>query len=289
MGKYDAILNKLQKSASDRDTKTAKQKCPLRKKPAIYVAVVRGDTGEAVNSVQVDISKPTKKTPSTNGDGEIKVDPAKKGSHGLKVLLTKEQAKQFAAPQPAPVVTSGAETAIQCFVLEPLPKLLVEVKDKETNKPVDGVAVRAGQLPVLNTAGGKADFGGVPAGSYVFTVTVPKPLDTKVEVQQKGVSLNTFEPGYPITWTAELPYGDNQAFTVLLAKVRWIEFILAEEGTDKPIANAWIYAKLPGSVRAQAKTNDLGNARFTYAQDGKVEIEKIELKDPGSITKEETR
>jgi hypothetical protein len=289
MGKYDAILDKLKKSASDRDAKTAKRKCPLRKKPAIYVAVVRGDTGDAVSSVQVDISKPTKQSPSTNGDGEIKVDPAKTGSHGLKVLLTRDQEKQFAAPQPAPVVTSGAETAIQCFVLEPLPKLLVEVKDKETNKPVDGVAVRAGQLPVLNTSGGKADFGGVPAGTHTITVTVPKPLDTKVEVQQRGVSLNTFEPGYPITWTAELPYGDNQAFTVLLAKVRWIEFILAEEGTDKPIANARIFAKLPGGQKTIATTNELGNARITYAQDGKVEIEKIELRDPGSITKEETR
>jgi hypothetical protein len=289
MGKFDAIFNKLQKSASDRDAKTAKQKCPLKKKPAIYVAVVRGDTGDAVSDVKVDITKPTKQAPSSNSDGEIKVDPAKKGNHGLKVLLTKDQEKKFAAPQPVSAVTAGGQTAVQYFVLEPLPTLVVKAKNKDDNKPVDGVRVTAGLLPQLATSGGKADFGGIPAGKYLLTVSVDKPLETKVELYQSDVCLKSFEPGYPITWSAELPYGDNQTFVVLLAKVRWIEFVLAEEGTDKPIANAILYAKLPGGKKAQATTNDVGSARFTYAQDGKVEIEKIEMRDPGSVTKEETR
>jgi hypothetical protein len=281
MGKFDAILDKLQKAASDRDAKTAKQKCPLRKKPAIYVAVVRGDTGDPVSSVQVDISKPTKQSPSTNGNGEIKVDPAKRGSHNLKVLLTQELAKQFAQPRPAPAVTSGAETAIQCFVLEPLPTLVVEVKDKDANKPIDGIAVRAGQLPPLNTSGGKADFGGIAEGKYVISIPIPKPSETRVEVTQAGAIFKTFERGYPVTWTTDLPSGSMTTYTVLLSKVRWVEFRVVEDGTDpqKTVPKITIRAKLPSDKLASDATKEDGVVRFENLNEGTVDILEVSSED----------
>ena len=97
MGKFDEILDKLQKAAKERDSGTAKEKCPKKRKPAIYVAVFRGDTGEAVSGIKVDISKPTSQAPTTNGEGEVKVDPAKLGQHGVKVILTEQQKKKFAS------------------------------------------------------------------------------------------------------------------------------------------------------------------------------------------------
>ena len=116
-----------------------------------------------------------------------------------------------------------------------------------------------------------------------------KPLETKVEVFHRGTSLKTFEPGYPTTWDVDLPHGEQKSFQVVLARVRWVEFILAEKDTDKPIVGASIHAKLPGGVKAMATTDDVGSARITYSQDGKVEIERIELRAPGSVVKVETR
>jgi hypothetical protein len=290
VGKFDTILDKLKKAASQRDASTAKKKCPLGKKPAIFVAVLRGDTGDPVSGVKIDISKPTTKTETTNGDGEVKVDPAKVGGHGVKVLLTPEQEKQFAVPKPAAIATLKGKTAIQYFVLEPLPKLVVEVKDKEGNKPMDGVRVRAGLRPEASTAGGKVDFGGgIPAGKYRVTVTPDKPLETLAELFHRNVSQKVFDPGYSISWDVDLPYGDSKTYTVVLAKVRSVEFILAEHGTDKPIAGAKLHAKLPGGGTSVVTTNEVGSARVTFGQDGKVEILKIEAPDSGSITKVETR
>ena len=289
MGKFDKLLDKLQKSANDRDAGAAKQKCPKKKTPALYVIVVRGDTGDAVSGVKVDISKPTNQSPSTNGDGEIKVDPAKVGEHHVKVALTTDQQKKFAAPPPLSASVAKGQTTVLPFLLEPLPKLLVEVEDLDGKKPLDGVRVRAGRLPELTTKGGKADFEGVPAGKYLVTVTVAKPLESKVEVFHRDVSLHAFEPGYTVSWEAPLPHGESLTYKVVVAKVRAVEFILADEGTDRPIEGARLYAKLPGGAKAIGVTDNLGCARITFSQDGKVEIERIEMRDDGSVVKMETR
>ena len=289
MGKFDSILDKLQKSASDRDVGTAKQKCPKKRTPAIYVAVVRGDTGDPVSGIKVDISKPTSKALTTDGDGEIKVDPAKIGGHSLKVILTKDQEKKFAPPAVSSTTVAKGQTSVLLFLLEPLPKLLVEVKDREGNKPLDGVRVQAGRQPEKTTAGGKADFEGVPAGKYLITVMVANPLETRAEVFSRGASLHVFEPGYTISWYADLPYGESKSFQVVVARVRSVDFILAEEGTDKPIEGARLHANLPGGGKLVVVTDRLGNARVTFARDGKVEIERIEVAQPGSVLKVETR
>jgi len=289
MGRFDSILDKVKKSASERDAGVAKQKCPLKKKPALYIVAVRGDTGKPVSGIEVDISKPSKKSMSTNGDGEIKLDPAKKGSHGLKVILSKDQAKEFATPNVQRVTTSTGKTSIAIFVLEPLPKLLVTAKDMKDGKPLDGVRVTAGRQPMLNTASGKADFGGIPAGKYRVTVDVPKPLESIIEVFFNGVLLKKFDPGHVSSWEVPLRPGETRSYEVRVAQIRWVEFILAEEGTDKPIAGAKIFAKVPGGGQVQVETNQTGNARVTYSQDGKVEIEKIEMREPGKVMKVETR
>lgn len=289
MGKYDKLLEKLQKEAEIRDTATHKKKCPLMRKPAIYAVVLRGDTGAPVSGVKVDISKPTKQAPTTNGEGEIKVDPAKLGEHGVKVELNTEQKKQFATPQPVSVTTTKERTSIVYFLLEPLPKLLVEVKYKDDNKPVDGLRVVAGRLPEKKTGGGKADFGAVPAGKYIVTVTLDKPLETKAELFHRSASQKVYEPGYTVSWEVEMPYGEDKSFLVLLTRVHWIEFILVEKDTDKPVVGATLHAKLPGGGKAVVTTNETGNARITFAQEGQVKIERVELRDLWKLVKVETR
>lgn len=288
MGKFDKILSKVDKDASTRDAGVAKQKCPLGKKPAIFLAVAHGNTGDGVSSIKVDVSKPTTKTLTTGGDGEAKADPAKKGKHNFQVLLTDEQKKKYATPAPISMATATGKTSVVFFILEPLPTLLVEVKD-EKGAAVNGVRVRAGLLPEMTTASGKADFAGVASGAYRVTLTIPKPLETKVEVSARGQVLATFEPGYTLGWDVDLVPGDAKSFQVKLATVRTVEFILAEAGTDKPIANATLYCKLPGGGKATVVTDQVGSARVTYGQDGKVEIERIEHRDPSSVLKVETR
>jgi hypothetical protein len=289
MGKFDRILDKLQQSASDRDADTAKHKCPLKKKPAIYVAVLRGDTGDPVSGIKVEISKPTNKSASTNGDGEAKTDPAKSGAHTIKLALTNEQRKKFALPPPVTTTATKGQTSVHFFLLEPLPTLRVEVKDLDGKKPLDGVRVRAGLLPELTTSGGKADFAEIAAGKYRINLTVANPLETKVEVFAHGASLHVFEPGYALTWEVDLAYGDAKSFQVTVARVRTVEFVLAEDGTDRPIEGARIYAKLPGGGKSTVVTDQTGTARVTFAQDGKVEIERIEVEQPGSVLKVKTR
>lgn len=288
MGKFDSILDKIQKAASDRDAGQAKQKCPLKKKPGLYIVVARGDTGEPVKGIEIDVSKPTQQKVTTDGSGEAKIDPAKKGKHGIKVRLSDAQAKEFQAPSVQQASTSKGKTSILVFILEPLPKLVVEVLDRDGNKPLSGVKVRAGSIPEMSTSGGKADFGGIPAGKYRLTVTPPNPLETKTEVMFMGASHKIFEPGHAVSWDLDLPYGQSRSFKVLLSKVRSIEFILAEEGTDKPIPGAKLHAKLPGGGKLIVETNQVGNARVTYGMDGKVEIERIELPHPGHLVEMKT-
>lgn len=289
MGKFDTILDRLNKSASQRDADTAKLKCPKKKKPAIFVVVGRSDTGDGVSGIQVEISKPTKQTPSTNGDGEVKVDPAKKGKHVVRVALTEEQRKKFTAPPAVTTQTVQGQTVVHFFLLEALPTLLFEFRDGETGKPVDGIKVRCGRQPELTSSAGKTDFGGVPAGNYRVTFVLPKPLETKVELYTRGANIGSAEAGHPAEWPLQLVPGEVRVIQAVLTRVRTVEFILVEDGTDKPIVGATLHAKLPGGGISVAVTDQTGCARVSYTKDGKVEIERIEYAEPGSILKVETR
>lgn len=244
MGKYDKVIDKLDKEAKKRDQNTAKVKCPKKRKPAIYVAVMRGDTGDPVSGIKVDISKPTKQSPSTGGDGEVKVDPAKVGTHGVKVLLTEEQKKKFADPQPASMTTANGETSVHYFLLEPLPELSVQVMEQEgtSRKAFNGARVKAGKRPELKTAGGAADFGAIPAGKYRVTVVIDRPTEFAAEAfdNSKGVSKDSFSKfgrGKTISWDAELPYGESQKYLVVLAKTPLCKLrVILVDKEDKPIS-----------------------------------------------------
>lgn len=261
MGKFDKILEKLQKEAENRDAGVCKQKCPFLKKPAIYAVVLRSDTGAPVSGVKVDISKPTKQAPMTNGDGEIKVDPAKLGQHGVKVELTEQQKKQFAGPSPQSISTTRGHTSIVYFVLEPLPKLQVEVRSKSDKKPINGLRVQAtcrGKQTVLTTSAGKADFGQLPAGAYLVTVTPERPPATKAEVFVEKASLNNFERGHSVVWDVLLPYGENKAFVVELdiVKVAKLRIVLFDK-EGKPIPDKEWEMTAPVAARGKTAGNGL--------------------------------
>lgn len=179
MADFATLLAKVDQQAADHDAGTATQKCPKKRKPGIYVIVARADTDDAVQGVDVDVSRPTSKNKKTDGEGMSKFDDAKVGNHGVKFTLSSELAKKFVAPAPRSVATSAGRTSTMVLLLQPLPSLEVTVQQSGGSMGYLGGAVVEVSGPerfkqTTEHGTGVAKFAALKPGRYEVTVTLTK-------------------------------------------------------------------------------------------------------------------
>lgn len=170
MANFDALLNRLNKMAADRDATCAVESCPKKNKPAIFVIVARSNDASALSGVSVEISGSTSAKKTTGGDGLAKFDPVKAGNHTIKLVLTDEQKKKFTEPAPGKVIVPMGWSETQLLVVDPKPNLEVTVvlKKPDGTKPLDGISIDlAGQQQVTSTKPkGLAKFEYLKPGTY---------------------------------------------------------------------------------------------------------------------------
>ena len=196
MADFKKLFDKLEKDAEKRDTCTAKEKCPKKRKPAIFVLVARADNAEPVSGVDVDVSKPTKQKKSTGGDGTAKFDPAKLGGHVVRFNLSPELAKKYMPLASREVSTSSEKTTTLLVLLAPMPSLQVVVERSDTHAVIAGAKVDLTGPEPLNGStapgSGMATFDRLKTGRYDAKITLTaeqlKTLQAPVSVKKTVVA-----------------------------------------------------------------------------------------------------
>lgn len=231
MPTFGDLLDKLEKEATTRDAGGAKEKCPKRTKPAIFVMVGRSDDASPLSGVSVEIAGSTRATKTTGGDGLAKFDPVKPGGHTIKLALTADQQKKFTDPTPGQVIVPQGCTATQLLLVDPKPNLEVTVMLKTTgwSKPLEGISIDlAGQQQVSTVKPtGIAKFEYLKPGAYKVEAKLTDP-QKKEYVAPPAQTIN-IQPGKNAKLTIELV--PTEANTVkITALPRW--FIPTVEACD---------------------------------------------------------
>ena len=196
MADFKKLFDKLEKDAEQRDTCTAKEKCPKKRKPAIFVLVARADNAEPVSGVDVDVSKPTKQKKSTGGDGTAKFDPAKLGGHVVRFNLSPELAKKYSPLASREVSTTEEKTTTLLVMLAPMPSLQVVVERSDTHEVIPGAKVGLTGPEPLNGStapgSGMANFDRLKPGRYDAKITLTeeqlKTLQAPVSVKKSVIA-----------------------------------------------------------------------------------------------------
>lgn len=180
MADYQSLIDKLDSEASARDANGAKEKCPAKKKPALFVMVARAEDNEALSGIKVDVSKPTAQNKTTDGNGIAKFDPAQLGAHGIKVVLDATQEKTYAAPGPSNASVTAGKTRTHLIMVPRVPSFQVTLLRTGDKQPIEGATIELSGPESLNAQtaarSGIATFNRLKPGQYEVKVTLSQQL-----------------------------------------------------------------------------------------------------------------